>query len=118
MSNLNLKYIGERFLVDENNKIWIVEEDDMLSEIEAGKRAWPQLHMINSNGKEKIIIYDPKSDIKFIEVRCIDRNFRTFISIDNEVKCLECDRSFGKLNDDLSNERLKKHLCKWKVYYE
>ena len=108
-----MKYIGERFLVDENNKIWINEEDDMLSEIEAGKRAWPQLHMKNSKGKEKIIIYDPKSDIKFKEVRCIDRKFRTFISIDNEVKCLECDRSLGKLTDDLSNERLKKHLCGW-----
>lgn len=79
-------------------------------------RVWSQLHMLNSKGKEKIIIYDPKSEIKSIEVRCIDRNFRTFISIDNEVKCLECDRSFGKLNDNLLNERLKKHLCRWKGY--
>ena len=116
MRNLNLKYIGEKFLVDENNNIFINEEDDMLSEIEVEKRAWPQLHSKNINGKEKIIIYDPKSDIKFTEVRCIDRNFRTFISIDNEVKCLECDRSFGKLNDGLSNERLKKHLCKWRSF--
>lgn len=94
----------------------IDEEDEILEEIKEGLREWPQLHIVNSEGKDKVIISDPKSSIGFIEIRCIDRKLRTFISIDNEVKCLECDCSFGELTDRLANERLKKHLCKWKGY--
>lgn len=77
-------------------------------------RVCPQLYI--RKNKEKIIISDPKSSMELIEVRCMDKKLRRFISADKEVKCLECERSFGELTDGLSNKRLSRHLCKWKGY--
>lgn len=103
-------------MIDENDEIWIDEEDGILDAIKSGVREWPQLHMVNSEGKDKVIIYDPKSSIKFIEIKCIDRRVRKFISVDKEVKCLECDHNFGILNNRLYSKKLKRHLCKWRKF--
>ena len=61
--------------------------------------------------KAKCIVLDPKNEIAIKEVRCMDRKIRRFISVDEEVKCLECN---SKINDSLLSERLKGHLCKYR----
>ena len=63
--------------------------------------------------KEKCIILNPKSKIEIKEVRCIDRKIRRFISIDKEVKCLDCG---SKINASLMSEKLKGHLCKYRGF--
>ena len=61
--------------------------------------------------KDKSIVLDPKSEIEIRKVRCMDKRVRRFISVDEEVKCLECN---SKINDSLLSERLKGHLCKYR----
>ena len=63
--------------------------------------------------KDKCIVLDPKSEIEIRKVRCMDRRVRRFVSIDKEVKCLECD---SKINDSLMSEKLKGHLCKYRGF--
>ena len=63
--------------------------------------------------KDKCSGLDPKSKIAIKEVRCMDRKIRRFISIDEEVKCLECD---SKINASLMSEKLKGHLCKYRGF--
>lgn len=64
----------------------------------------------------KYVVSDPKSDIRIKSVRCLDKKVREFIFVNKEVMCLECGRNFGKLENDLLNPMLKKHLCNWKGY--
>lgn len=61
--------------------------------------------------KDKCSVLDPESKIAIKEVRCMDRKIRRFISIDKEVKCLECE---SKIN--ASSEKLKGHLCKYRGF--
>lgn len=63
--------------------------------------------------KAKCIVLDPKNEIAIKEVRCMDRKIRRFVSIDKEVKCLECD---SKISDSLMSEKLKGHLCKYRGF--
>lgn len=43
----------------------------------------------------------------------MDRKTRRFISIDEEVKCLEWD---SKINASLLSEKLKGHLCRYRGF--
>ena len=63
--------------------------------------------------KDKCIVLDPKSEIEIRKVRCMDKRVRRFISVDEEVKSLECN---SKINDSLLSERLKGHLCKYRGF--
>lgn len=63
--------------------------------------------------KDKCNVLDFRRKVEIKEVRCMDRKVRRFISVDEEVKCLECD---SKINDSLLSEKLKGHLCKYRGF--
>jgi hypothetical protein len=64
----------------------------------------------------KDVVSDPKSYIMIKNIRGLDKRFREFILVNKEVRCSECGRNFGKLENDFLNPILKKHLCNWKGY--
>ena len=63
--------------------------------------------------KDKCNVLDFRRKVVIKEVRCMHRKIRRFVSIDKEVKCLECD---SKISDSLMSEKLKGHLCKYRGF--